>query len=374
VNLAELVGGTRVVVCAGAGGVGKTTTAAALAAGMAQRGRRVLVLTIDPARRLGEALGLPETDDDEHPVDLAAHGMAGSGSLHAAMLDARRTFDALVREQAPTPEAAERILRNPIYQQLAGAVAGSHEYMAMERLYEVWSSGRFDLIVLDTPPSRHALDFLEAPGRVTRFVDGRALRLLVRPSVRAGRLGMRMLGAGPNLALAAVERLTGVTLLADISEFLASFEGMYEGFQRRADEVSRLLASPETTFLLVTVPLTEPIEEADFFWRALRERDLPFGGVVMNKVHPPYVRGDRRDVPARVRRALRDAGVAAATAERAAGNLLDFQALADRDRANIERLEARLGAESVVEVPLLEHDVHDLEGLAAVARHLFVAQ
>jgi anion-transporting ArsA/GET3 family ATPase len=374
VNVADLVAGTRVVVCAGAGGVGKTTTAAALAAGMAQRGRRVLVLTIDPARRLAGALGLPETDDDEHEVDLAAHGMAGAGSLHAAMLDARRTFDALVREQAPTPEAAERILANPIYQQLAGAVAGSHEYMAMERLYEAWSSGRFDLIVLDTPPSRHALDFLEAPGRVTRFVDGRALRLLVRPSVRAGRLGMRVLGPAPNIALGAVERLTGVTLLADISEFLASFEGLYEGFQRRADEVSRLLASPETTFLLVTVPLTEPIQEADFFWRALRERGLPFGGVVMNKVHPAYVGGgDDRGARARVRRSLRQAGVPAATAERAAENLLDFQALADRDRANIERLEARLGPESVVEVPLLEHDVHDLEGLGAVARHLFVA-
>lgn len=371
-NVAELVAGTRVVVCAGAGGVGKTTTAAALAAGMAQRGRRVLVLTIDPARRLAGALGLPETDDDEHEVDLAAHGMAGPGTLHAAMLDARRTFDALVREQAPTPEAAERILRNPIYQQLAGAVAGSHEYMAMERLYEVWSSGRFDLIVLDTPPSRHALDFLEAPGRVTRFVDGRTLRLLVRPSVRAGRMGMRFLGPGPNLALAAVERLTGVTLLADISEFLASFEGMYEGFQRRADEVSRLLASPETTFLLVTVPLPEPIDEADYFWRALRERGLPFGGVVMNKVHPAYV-GAGRDVRGRARRALREAGVPDPTAERAAGNLLDLQALAERDRANIDRLEARLGAGSVVCVPLLEHDVHDLEGLASVARHLFVA-
>ena len=290
-NIAALMDETTVCVCAGAGGVGKTTTAAALAAGMAQRGRRVLVLTIDPARRLAGALGLPETDDDEHVVDLAAHGMAGSGSLHAAMLDARRTFDALVREQAPTEAAAERILRNPIYQQLAGAVAGSHEYMAMERLYEVWSSGRFDLIVLDTPPSRHALDFLEAPARVTRFVDGRALRLLVRPSVRAGTFGMRVLGAGPNLALGAIERLTGGTFLADLSELLASFEGMYEGFQRRADEVSRLLASPETTFVLVTVPLPEPITEADFFWRALRERDLPFGGVVMNKVHPSYVGG-----------------------------------------------------------------------------------
>jgi anion-transporting ArsA/GET3 family ATPase len=371
VNIAALMENTRVAVCAGAGGVGKTTTAAALGAGMAQRGRRVLVLTIDPARRLAGALGLPETDDDEHEVDLAAHGMAGTGTLHAAMLDAHRTFDALVREQAPSPAAAERILRNPIYQQLAGAVAGSHEYMAMERLYEVWSSGRFDLIVLDTPPSRHALDFLEAPGRVTRFVDGRALRLLVRPGVRAGMLGMRVLGAGPNMALAAVERLTGVTLLADMSEFLASFEGMYEGFQRRADEVARLLASPETTFLLVTVPLTEPITEADFFWRALRERDLPFGGVVMNKVHPSYIGGARSRVRARARRALHAAGVPEPTAARAAENLLHFQSLADRDRANIERLEERMGADAVIEVPLREHDVHDLEGLAAMSRHLF---
>jgi anion-transporting ArsA/GET3 family ATPase len=373
VNIAALMDETTVCVCAGAGGVGKTTTAAALAAGMAQRGRRVLVLTIDPARRLAGALGLPETDDDEHTVDLEAHGMAGTGSLTAAMLDARRTFDALVREQAPTGEAAERILRNPIYQQLAGAVAGSHEYMAMERLYEVWSSGRFDLIVLDTPPSRHALDFLEAPGRVTRFVDGRALRLLVRPSVRAGTFGMRLLGGGSNLALGTIERLTGGTFLADLSEFLASFEGMYEGFQRRADEVSRLLASPETTFLLVTVPLPEPITEADFFWRALRERDLPFGGVVMNKVHPSYV-GARRGIRTRARRALHEAGVPEPAAARAAENLLHFQHLADRDRANIEHLQARVGADAVVEVPLLEHDVHDLEGLAAVSRHLFAQE
>jgi anion-transporting ArsA/GET3 family ATPase len=372
VNLAEHLDGVHVAVCAGAGGVGKTTTAAALAAGMAQRGRRVLVLTIDPARRLAGALGLPQTDDDEHEVDLAAHGMDGPGSLHAAMLDARRTFDALVREQAPSPEAAGRILRNPIYGQLAGAVAGSHEYMAMERLYEVWAGGRFDLIVLDTPPSRHALDFLEAPGRITRFVDGKALRLLVRPGMRAGRLGLRVL-PGSGMALGAVERLTGTELLTDVSEFLAGFDGMYEGFRRRADEVSRLLASAETTFLLVTVPQPEPMTEADFFWRALRERDLPFGGVVVNKVHPSYVGGARSRVRGRARRALAAAGVPADVADRAAENLLHFQSLADRDRANIERLQARVGADALIEVPLLDHDVHDLEGLSAVAGHLLSA-
>ena len=165
-----------------------------------------------------------------------------------------------------------------------------------------------------------------------------------------------------------------MTFLADLSEFLASFEGMYEGFHRRADEVARLLASPETTFLLVTVPLTEPITEADFFWRALRERDLPFGGVVMNKVHPSYVAGGRRGVGARARKALHKAGVPEPAAARAAENLLHFQSLADRDRANIERLEERMGADSVIEVPLLEHDVHDLEGLAAMSRHLFAEE
>jgi anion-transporting ArsA/GET3 family ATPase len=163
-----------------------------------------------------------------------------------------------------------------------------------------------------------------------------------------------------------------MTFLADLSEFLASFEGMYEGFHRRADEVSQLLASTETTFLLVTVPLTEPIAEADFFWRALRERDLPFGGVVMNKVHPSYVGGARSRVRGRARRALHAAGVPEPVAERAAENLLHLQSLADRDRANIAHLEERMGAAAVVEVPLLEHDVHDLEGLAAVSRHLFV--
>jgi anion-transporting ArsA/GET3 family ATPase len=172
------------------------------------------------------------------------------------------------------------------------------------------------------------------------------------------------------MALGAVERLTGTAFLADISEFLAGFDGMYEGFQRRADEVARLLASAETTFLLVTVPLSEPMTEADFFWRALRERDLPFGGVVVNKVHPSYVGGARGRIRGRARRALAAAGVAEEVAGRAAENLLHFQSLADRDRANIERLQARVGAESIVEVPLLDHDVHDLEGLAAVSRHL----
>ena len=360
--LDRVLEGRQVVVCAGAGGVGKTTVAAALGSQLAARGGRVLVLTIDPARRLAGALGLPDHGDDAHEVDLPHNGEA-DGRLHAAMLDAQLTFDRLVREEAPSEAAAERILANPIYRQVSSAVAGAHEYMAMERLYELHSSGRYDVIVLDTPPSRNALDFLEAPGRLTRFVEGRALRFLLRPGMRAGRLGFSM-----------VERIAGVTFLRDLSELAAGFEGMYDGFARRAADVSALLASERTTFLLVTVPQVEPLAEADFFWRALRERELPFGGMIVNKVHPGYVEGApsaRTRLRAKAKRALRDAGVPAPTAARAAENLVHYQALADRDRENIVALERRIGSGPIVEVPLLDHDVHDLEGVAAVGRHLF---
>ena len=361
--LDRVLEGRQVVVCAGAGGVGKTTVAAALGSQLAARGGRVLVLTIDPARRLAGALGLPDHGDDAHEVDLPHDGGAADGRLHAAMLDAQLTFDRLVREEAPSEAAAERILANPIYRQVSSAVAGAHEYMAMERLYELHSSGRYDVIVLDTPPSRNALDFLEAPGRLTRFVEGRALRFLLRPGMRAGRLGFSM-----------VERIAGVTFLRDLSELAAGFEGMYDGFARRASDVSALLASERTTFLLVTVPQVEPLAEADFFWRALRERELPFGGMIVNKVHPGYVEGApsaRTRLRAKAKRALRDAGVPAPTAARAAENLVHYQALADRDRENIVALERRIGSGPIVEVPLLDHDVHDLEGVAAVGRHLF---
>ena len=221
--LDRVLEGRRVVVCAGAGGVGKTTVAAALGSELASRGVRALVLTIDPARRLAGALGLPDQGDDVHAVDFGPNESGPEGSLHATMLDAQLTFDRLVREQAPSERAAEQILANPIYRQVSAAVAGAHEYMAMERLYELHTSGEYDVIVLDTPPSRNALDFLEAPGRLTRFVEGRALRFLLRPGMRAGRLGF-----------AAVERIAGVTFLRDLSELATGFEGMYEGFARRA--------------------------------------------------------------------------------------------------------------------------------------------
>ena len=227
-------------------------------------------------------------------------------------------------------------MRNPIYRQVSAAVAGAHEYMAMERLYELHTSGEYDVIVLDTPPSRNALDFLEAPGRLTRFVEGRALRL---PAAAGNARRAARLRGGR------ADRRRHVPA-ATCRSSRPGFEGMYEGFARRADEVSALLASDRTTFLLVTVPQVEPLAEADFFWRALRERELPFGGMIVNKVHPSYVGGApaaRTRLRAKTKRALRDAGVPDPTAGRAAENLVHYQALADRDRENIASLERRIG-------------------------------
>jgi anion-transporting ArsA/GET3 family ATPase len=378
VTIEELLAGKRVLVCAGPGGVGKTTAAAAIGLGMARRGCRALVVTIDPARRLAGALGMRELAQAVTRVDLAAIGVEADGELWATMLDPKATFDDLVRRQAPTPEAAERILANRIYGQISSAGSGAHEYMAVERLYELHRADRFDLIILDTPPTHNALDFLDAPTRVTRFVEGRALRFLVRPGVRAGGFGLRALGNAPAMAFALIERLVGTPLISEVGEFAAAFDGMYEGFRDRAQEAAAVLASPQTAFLVVTVPQHEPIADAERFWRVLEERDLPFGGVVVNKVHPDEAALAGRS-PAALRAAT-DAELAASGLEdeglrrRAVDNLLHYVALAGRDRAEIERLATRLGGDALLEVPYLDHDVHDLRALVALGDYLFAAR
>jgi anion-transporting ArsA/GET3 family ATPase len=371
VSLDAVIHGKRIVVCAGAGGVGKTTCAAAVGMAAAGRGLRVLVMTIDPARRLAGALGLPDTGDEPHPVDLTGRSVPASGWLDALMLDAKGTFDRLVREHAPSAERAERILRNPIYRQVSGSVAGSQEYMAMERLWELHTEGGYDLIVLDTPPARNALDFLEAPSRVTRFIEGRTLRLLLRPGLRAGRLGLKALGSGTQLVMGAVERITGLTLLEDVSEFLSAFDGMYEGFRQRAEKVAELLASEQTTFVLITSAEPEPIGEAEAFWQALVEHGMPFGGAVVNKVHLDHLDGrGRRGVRSRALRQLVEAGVPEPVAARAASNLDELQELAVRDRIAIARLERLIAPQPLLCVPRLDHDVDDLDAVSAVSGHL----
>ena len=284
-GVAELLEGKRVCICAGSGGVGKTTTAAAIAAGMAARGKKVAVLTIDPAKRLADSLGLPELGNTERQVDPALFTDAGvdpgEGELWAMMLDSKQTFDEVVRKHAPDEETRDRILSNRIYEQFSAALAGSQEYMAMEKLFEIHAEDRYDLLVLDTPPSRNALDFLDAPKRLTQFIEGRALQVFMRP---AG-FGMKLFGRGTSMMFSVLRRITGVDLLEDLAEFFQAFSGMVEGFRERARRVNELLTARETTFLVVCGPQGEPISEAVYFHRKLVEAQMPFGGVIVNKVH-----------------------------------------------------------------------------------------
>jgi len=372
VNLDAIVAEREIIVVCGSGGVGKTTTSAAIALGAAQRGRRACVLTIDPARRLANSLGLQELGDAAHEIPLEQT----DGKLFAMTLDAKRTFDHVIEEFATSPEARDRILSNRIYRELSSAVGGSQEYMAMEKLYELHQGGDYDLLVLDTPPSRNALDFIDAPDRITRFIEGKTLRVFMEGGMKAGGRGLRALGRGSLVAWKAVERLIGVSLFADITEFLLAFDGMYDGFKERAGDVRELLGDRRTVFLLVTAPEKRPIEEAVFFWRRLVEAELPFGGVIVNKVHPALLGDDRHRSEATLRRAataqLGEAGLDEAIATRVADAFLSYQALADRDRENVARLTRRLGPQPLLEVPFLDEDVHDLAGLARLDEHLFV--
>jgi anion-transporting ArsA/GET3 family ATPase len=364
----EEVGGRRIVVCCGAGGVGKTTVSASLALGLARGGARAAVVTIDPARRLATALGMEGLSDE--PRRVQAGGAAGDGELWALQLDAKATFDRLVAREAPTPEARERILANRIYRHLSGAVAGAQDYMAVERLYELVDDGAFDVIVLDTPPSHNALDFLDAPARITRFIEGRALRLLLRPPVPGAGLGRRMIAAGTGTAFSLLERLTGAQLMRDLGDFLAAFDGMYDGFAARAKAVRALLVSPEAGFVVVAAPQAEALAQAVALGRRLGEDGYPLAGLVLNRVHPLPPGGLAR--PEALVPALAAAGAPepASLAERAAATLEERQVLGLRDLDAREALTGALDGAPITVIPALEREPVELEGLAEVAAAL----
>jgi anion-transporting ArsA/GET3 family ATPase len=369
--VSEILAGKQVCVCAGSGGVGKTTTAAALATGMAASGLKVCVVTIDPAKRLADSLGLELLGNEARRVDpelFSATGIEMKGELWAMMLDPKATFDEVVGRYAEDEESRDRILGNRIYQQISNALAGSQEYMAMEKLYEIHSGGRFDLLVLDTPPTRNALDFLDAPRRLTQFIEGRSLRVFMKPTGIAARVA----GRGAAVALSVLKRIVGFDLLADLSEFFTAMSGMAEGFQERARRVNALLADPTTCFLVVCGPQGEPIEEAVYFHSKLVEADLPFGGVIVNKVHYAFdpEPGDVGDLPGALSEVLGDPELA----QRVAANFDDYGVLAERDTRNIERLLAELGEPQVIRIPYLDEDVHDLRGLAQINRYLFATE
>ncbi|MCW3003305.1 MAG: ArsA family ATPase [Conexibacter sp.] len=365
-SVADRLEGKRVAICAGSGGVGKTTTSAAIAMGLAADGARVCVVTIDPARRLADALGIEQLGSEPRRVDdarFAGHGITIEGELWAMMLDPKHTFDELIDQLAPDERTRDEILANRIYRELSSAVAGSQEFTAVAKLYELHRSGRFDVIVLDTPPSRNALDFLDAPDRLTGFLEGRALRLFLAPSGIAA----RVVGRGTSVVFSLLRRVTGVDLMNDLSVFFSALSGVMDGFRERAAGVKALLSDPATTFLIITSPEREPVEEAIFFRGKLREAAMPFGGLVVNRVHP--LAHDDGDVSEAAVAA--ELGGDAALARKVVRTLDEFRVLARRDAAALERLMRDVGDGDPIVVPHLDGDVHDLDGLVLVHRHLF---
>ncbi|MGH8910630.1 MAG: ArsA family ATPase [Egibacteraceae bacterium] len=368
-SLTQVVEERGVIVCTGAGGVGKTTTAAALAVSAARRGRRTIVLTIDPARRLAQALGLERLGSAPRPVD-------GVPGLDAMMLDMKRTFDDVIDRHAPDWRRAERIKSNRFYTQLSDSLAGTQEYMAMEKLYELHASGGYDCLVVDTPPTRSALDFLDAPKRLTDFLEGRFLSTFLGPGISAGRTFGRFATFGSGLFLKAASRITGAALLEDLADFFQSFEGMYEGFKSRAQATYRLLQSPVSAFVVVAIPQAPALREARYFLRRLAQDGMPTAGLVVNRTTPA--------LPASLNGLTRPRADAAASRladggpeQRAAAALLRLAA----DRAEVHRREQQAIAaalhgvdpRALVEVPLMASDVHDLAGLEALSAHLLAS-
>lgn len=366
----------RVAVVVGSGGVGKTSLSAALALARARAGGRALVCTIDPARRLAAALGLAGLGNTETRIPLDGADAASGGELWAMMLDVKRTWDDLVARHAPDEGTRDRILGNRIYQQVSGALAGSQEYMAMEKLYELSTERDYDLVVLDTPPTAHALDFLEAPDRILDFLGNETARKLFSPAMGTARLGARLFQLGGSYVARTLSRFTGSDVLHDVGEFLGQFQAMYDGFKERAGHVREMLTRPEVGFVLVASPSPISIDEALFFHQHLAKAGMPLAGVIANRVTPDLWRaGGALPSPSALADALGeppaagDGPDASALPARLALTLAEHQAFARADARELERLFAGAPGPRAV-VPRLEEDVHDLSGLVGLGGHL----
>jgi len=364
----QLLAAKDIVIACGPGGVGKTTTAAALAAtAVVEQGGRVLVLTVDPARRLADALGLKGIGNDEVriPDEVFADAAARPrGELWAAMLDTKQSWDDLIRRHAPDAETREQILANPLYQNISGRFVQSHDYIAMERLYEIHSEGKYDLIVVDTPPTRNALDFLDAPQRMADFFSSRLLRWLIVP------YRSRLVNMASRPFYQVADRILGTQFLADISEFFILFQSMYAGFVERADAVTRLLSDRRTTFMVVSTLEATPVREAEFFSAQLTGRKLHLGAVVLNKVLPEYLRDARTDKLAQsiAARAVElgegltdDPVVAGRVLGEVAESFLNFGVVARREAE--QQAELKGAPDVLVTVPFFDADIYDMAGL-----------
>ena len=355
-----------ILVCCGSGGVGKTTTAAALALRAAERGRRTVVLTIDPARRLAQSMGLTELDN----VPRAVVGVDTSrgGSLDAMMLDMKRTFDEIVLTHAE-PAKAEAILANPFYQALSSSFAGTQEYMAMEKLGQLRASGDYDLVVVDTPPTRSALDFLDAPQRLTTFLDGRMIRILLAPAKASGKAYLKVVTAGFSVFTGVLTKIIGATVLQDVSQFVAALETMFGGFRERAQATYDLLKAPGTAFVVVAAPERDALREAAYFVERLAQEEMPLAGLVVNRVHRSAamsLTAERSVAAAQTLEAADGSPLAAAVLRLHADRVL----LSARELHLQGRFTAAHPGVPVVEVAAQPGDVHDLDGLRSVGDDL----
>jgi anion-transporting ArsA/GET3 family ATPase len=362
---------TRILVCCGSGGVGKTTTAAALGLRAAERGRRVVVLTIDPARRLAQAMGLVELDNTPRPV--AGIDEAKDGRLDAMMLDMKRTFDEVIETHA-TPDKAAQILANPFYQALSSSFAGTQEYMAMEKLGQLRAQADeaadgWDLIVVDTPPSRSALDFLDAPQRLGSFLDGRFIRVLSAPARAGGRAYLKVVSAAVGTATGVVTKMLGAQVLLDIQTFVAALDTVFGGFRNRADATYKLLQAPGTAFVVVAAPEPDALREASYFVERLAGERMPLAGLVLNRVHTGPGEGLSAERALTAAEDLEEIEEHEVTA-----GLLRIHAhrmrLSAREQGLASRFFQSQPTVRVARVPARPQDVHDLDGLRAVGEAL----
>ncbi len=378
-TLHDLVENGHIVICCGTGGVGKTTSAAVLALEGARRGRSAVVVTIDPAKRLANALGLAELSNTPHDIDRALWDPDGaappSGRLAALMLDTKSTFDTLVTRYAESPEQASRILDNRFYRNISGALSGTQEYMAMEKLHELHEEGGYDLIVVDTPPTRHALDFLDAPQRLMRLLDNHIFRLLMMPT----RAYLRVASVAVQVFLRTISKVVGTEVVEDVVAFFRAFEGMERGFRERAERVIELLADDGTRFVLVTTPRRDAVEEAEFFARRLAESGLDVDALVVNRVHPRFGAENTDGLRLRAVELAAKAGMTDNPSVKSAGNrlaalydnLADFQEISEREARHVAGVRGRVSGAAISHVPFLASDVHDFDGLREVGRLLF---
>ena len=379
-NLDELILSRKLVVCCGSGGVGKTTTSAAIALNGAASGKRTLVITIDPAKRLAQSLGLDRLDDEERRVPLEKlTGVPWRGELFAAMLDTQASFDALIRRVCRDDSQVRRILGSKIYRHMTTAIAGSQEYVAMERLYYLMREGRYDLVVLDTPPTKNALDFLSAPNRLASFLDDNVVKWFVQPQ-KAG-MGLKLLLKGRDVVFKLMAVLLGDQLVHELTEFFDAFSDLTSGFRERAEKVGMLLRSPETVFVLVTSAEKNALGEATAFSKRLVEAAIPLKAVVINRAWEPLAEGPGMEELARL---IREENLWTnfeqehldQAAERLLGKVGEWQSLMRQvnqaAKQNVEKLRESLGSNPIfATVPMFSEDIHDIQGLVKMNRYLF---